>query len=123
MNDTGPPIHVGGRPPRRTSVKLHSVATVFMVFTVVSASSTASAASLDVSKPFLCAVNTIMECDSSGQCVRHTAEKHPDFPAFLRVNLGERAISSGGSVERPAPAGIQAVTRRDASGIAAGRRT
>ena len=94
-------------------MKLHSVATVFMVFTVVSASSTASAASLDVSKPFLCAVNTIMECDSSGQCVRYTAEKHPDFPAFLRVNLGERTISNGSSVERPATTEIKALTRLD----------
>src|SRR3982751_939860 len=50
---------------------------------------------LDGSAPLLCAITTIMECDGSGQCQRHTAAQHPDFPAFLRVNVGERLITDG----------------------------
>ena len=49
----------------------------------------------DGSKPFLCAVTTIMECDETGRCQRHTASQHPDFPAFLRVNVAERRITDG----------------------------
>ena len=42
-----------------------------------------AAAAYDGSAPLVCAVNTIMECDASGQCQRHTAQ----FPSLLRVNL------------------------------------
>jgi hypothetical protein len=55
----------------------------------------ASAAGYDGSTPLLCAINTVMECDSSGECHRHTAAQHPDFPSFLRVNVGQRLITDG----------------------------
>ena len=52
-------------------------------------------AGLDGSKPLLCAVNTIMECDDTGQCHRHTASQHPDFPSFLRINVDTKRITDG----------------------------
>ena len=52
-------------------------------------------AGFDGSKPFLCAVTTIMECDDTGQCQRHTASQHPDFPTFLRIDVAERRITDG----------------------------
>jgi hypothetical protein len=52
-------------------------------------------ATLDGSKPLLCAVNTIMECDGTGQCHRHTAAQHPDFPSFLRINVDTKRITDG----------------------------
>lgn len=55
----------------------------------------AAAAALDGSSPLLCAITTIMECDGTGQCQRHTAQQHPDFPSFLRVNVNERLITDG----------------------------
>lgn len=55
----------------------------------------ARAVALDGSVPLLCAINTIMECDGAGQCQRHTALQHRDFPAFLRVNISERLITDG----------------------------
>jgi hypothetical protein len=55
----------------------------------------AAGAALDGSGPLLCAINTIMECDGTGQCQRLTALQHPDFPSFLRVNVSERQITDG----------------------------
>ena len=52
-------------------------------------------AALDGSSPLLCAISTIMECDGTGQCQRHTAHQHPDFPAFLRINVDARRITDG----------------------------
>ena len=71
---------------------------------------TAARAALDGSAPMLCAINTIMECDESGQCQRHTAKQHPDFPAFLRINVTERQITDG---ERGRKAEIQSASRLD----------
>jgi hypothetical protein len=51
------------------------------------------AAPMDGSTPLLCAISTIMECDSTGECVRHAAFERPDFPTFLRINVGERRIT------------------------------
>jgi hypothetical protein len=68
-------------------------------------------AALDGSTPFLCAINTIMECDATGQCQRHTAAQHPDFPAFLRVNVAERRITDARAEGRTTP--IKSATRLD----------
>ena len=56
---------------------------------------TTTSAALDDSKPLLCAINTVMECDGTGQCQRHTALQHPDFPSFLRIDVGQRLITDG----------------------------
>jgi hypothetical protein len=62
----------------------------------------AGAASLDGSTPFLCAISTVMECDGTGQCDRHTAPQHRDFPSFLRVNVAQRLITDARNVGRRA---------------------
>jgi len=81
-----------GTPGRRT-IALGALA-------LAAAASTAAAAALDGSAPLLCAIATIMECDGTGQCQRFTAAQHPDFPAFLRVNVGERLITDDQTIGR-----------------------
>ena len=51
-------------------------------------------ASFDGSTPMLCAISTIMECDSGGQCERHSSTDQPDV-IFLRVDVKERKITGG----------------------------
>ena len=63
------------------------------LLTIGSMPATASAA-FDGSRPLLCAITTVMECDGTGQCHRYTQAQHPDFPAFLRVNVAERLITA-----------------------------
>ena len=50
-------------------------------------------ATVDGSKPMLCAISTVMECDASGECQRHPALQSADFPPFIRINVTERRIS------------------------------
>jgi hypothetical protein len=83
----------------------------FAALTVIGTAPMAGAAGLDGSTPFLCAINTIMECDGTGQCTRHNSQQHPDFPAFLRVNVTERQITDGQRSGRKAE--IRSATRLD----------
>jgi hypothetical protein len=57
-------------------------------------------AGLDGSGPMLCAINTIMECDGSGECHRHSGLQHPDFPSFLRINVGQGLITDQNNSNR-----------------------
>jgi hypothetical protein len=59
---------------------------------------TPARAALDGSKPMLCAISTIMECDASGDCQKHPALQSPDFPTFIRISLPDKRITdaSGG---------------------------
>jgi hypothetical protein len=93
--------------------KLHRVAAMLVAFAASGAPSPAAAANLDGSRPLLCAVNTIMECDGSGQCLRLASDKHPDFPSFLRVDVGERTITDGSGAPQPRMTAIKTVTRLD----------
>jgi len=52
------------------------------------------AGQFDGSKPFLCAMTTIMECDGSGQCERRTHEA-ASAPTFLRVDVGAQVLTAG----------------------------
>ena len=54
-----------------------------------------TSAAVDGARPLLCAIDTIMECDGTGTCQRHTAFEHPDFPPFLRVHVDQRLITDG----------------------------
>lgn len=78
----------------KTRVRTLTVLAVGLAALSVSSPS-AAGATLDGSKPLLCAVNTIMECDGTGQCQRHTASQHPDFPSFLRINVDTKRITDG----------------------------
>ena len=93
-------------------VGVHGVAVGLVAFAAV-APYTAVAANLDGSKPLLCAVNTIMECDGSGQCLRLASDRHPDFPAFLRVNVADRTITDGNGGAESRTTAIKTVTRLD----------
>jgi hypothetical protein len=78
---------------------------------VAAAPTPALAAGYDGSTPLLCAINTVMECDGSGECHRHTAAEHPDFPSFIRINVGQRLITDGQQSARKTE--IKAVTQLD----------
>jgi hypothetical protein len=54
----------------------------------------ARAGQFDGSKPFLCAMTTIMECDGSGQCERRTHEAS-SAPTFLRFDVGTHVLTAG----------------------------
>lgn len=80
----------------RTSIaSLGTLATTIAAVTVIGTALPAASAALDGSAPMLCAINTIMECDETGQCQRHSALQHPDFPSFLRVNVPQGLITDG----------------------------
>jgi hypothetical protein len=56
----------------------------------------ASAAPFDGATPLLCAVQTVMECERSGQCVRVTTDE-VDLPALLRIDVPKKMISANGA--------------------------
>jgi hypothetical protein len=74
---------------------LRILAIAVAALAVTAALPTHVAAAVDGSGPLLCAIDTIMECDGTGTCQRHTAFEHPDFPPFLRVHVGQRLITDG----------------------------
>jgi hypothetical protein len=82
-----------------------------LALTAVMLGPAVAAAVYDGSAPLVCAVNTIMECDASGQCQRHTAHGASQFPSLLRVNVPQKLISAGGPDGRKTQ--IQSVTRLD----------
>jgi hypothetical protein len=83
-----------------------------LVLLALAAATPSAALAMDGSKPMLCAVTTVMECDVEGKCQRITPQLHPDFPAVLRLDVPQKTITPVGS-----PAGrkteIKAVSRLD----------
>jgi hypothetical protein len=73
----------------RTNLFVFSIVTIALV----GKAGLAVAGPYDGSRPFLCAVTNIMECDASGQCDRHADAVNA--PKFLRVDVPGRAISAG----------------------------
>jgi hypothetical protein len=67
----------------------------------------AAAGPYDGSRPFLCAVATIMECDASGQCERHIADG-VDSPTFIRIDVAGQTVTAGA---KRSP--LRSVTRLD----------
>lgn len=51
------------------------------------------AAPLDGSAPMLCAFTSVVECSRRGDCERSTADD-ASVPAFVRVNVQQRLLSS-----------------------------
>jgi hypothetical protein len=90
---------------------LRTLAAGLVALTLTMALPRVASAVLDGSAPFLCAINTIMECDDTGQCLRHTTQQHPDFPTFLRVNVREGMITGGDNSGRKTE--IKSSTRLD----------
>jgi hypothetical protein len=68
----------------------------------------AAAGPYDGSRPLLCAVATIMECDASGQCERNLPDG-VNSPTFFRVDVAAQTIT-GGPSKRSA---LRSVTRLD----------
>ena len=54
----------------------------------------AAAADFDGTKPLVCAVTTIMECDA-GQCDRYAPpDAPPGAPAFFKIDVGAKSITA-----------------------------
>ena len=51
------------------------------------------AAPLDGSAPMLCALSSVVECGRKGDCERGSSEE-AGIPAFIRVNVPQRQLSS-----------------------------
>ena len=71
---------------------LHLLATG-LVLLALAAGTPSAALAMDGSKPMICAVTTVMECDVEGKCQRITPQLHPDFPAFLRFDVPQKMIT------------------------------
>ena len=69
-----------------------------------------ASAAYDGSTPLLCAVNTVMECDGTGQCQRHAVSGQSQFPSFLRVNVPQKVITAASDGRKTE---IKAVSRLD----------
>ena len=84
-----------------------------LVTTLVGTAGLAAAGPYDGSRPFLCAVTTIMECDASGQCERQIPDG-VNSPAFIRVDVAAKAVSSSGEQTGGAKnSQLKTVTRLD----------
>ena len=64
------------------------------------AATAAVAGPYDGSRPLLCAVATIMECDGSGQCERHLPDD-ANTPRFVRVNVAGQTIVADTNRQSP----------------------
>jgi hypothetical protein len=53
----------------------------------------ATAGPYDGSRPFLCAVTTVMECDAAGTCERQSPDG-VNAPRFVRVDVAARTVSA-----------------------------
>jgi hypothetical protein len=71
-----------------------------LVSALVGAAGLATAGSFDGSRPFLCAVTSIMECDGAGQCERHLPDG-ADSPRFIRVDLAAKTVSADAGKKSP----------------------
>src|SRR2546428_7210397 len=78
--------------------------------TPAAAQSPAAVQSYDGSKPLLCAMMAMWECDGSGQCERRAVESR-DLPTFLIVDAVKRTLTGTGSDERRAE--IKSATHLD----------
>src|SRR5262249_29594851 len=68
------------------------LASALLIATLVAPARLAAAGSYDGSRPFLCAVDMIMECDSSGRCERHLPDA--SAPRFIRVDVAGKTMTS-----------------------------
>ena len=65
----------------------------FMVMIICIFPFTASAGDFDGSKPLICAVMDLVECQPGGKCQQVTAED-VGIPHFLKINFKEKKISA-----------------------------
>ena len=71
-----------------------SLAVSTLVIALTGAAELAAAAGpFDGSRPFLCAVTTIMECGAGGQCERHLPDG-VNSPSFIRIDLAAQSVSA-----------------------------
>jgi len=49
----------------------------------------------DGTRPLLCAVANVMECDDSGKCERHLNDDNDHSITFLRIDVGAKTVKAG----------------------------
>jgi len=76
------------------TTRIKSLACSIVMTALVGTPGLATAGSYDGSRPFLCAVATIVECDASGQCERHIAGDE-DAPGFMKIDVAGQAVTTG----------------------------
>src|SRR5881296_3311159 len=89
---------------------LKAVGLLVLASGLVAPAAPAAAQSYDGSKPLLCAMMAMWECDGSGQCERRAVESR-DLPTFLIVDAVKRTLTGTGSDERRAE--IKSATHLD----------
>ena len=89
---------------------LKAVGLLVLASGLVAPATPATAQSYDGSKPLLCAMMAMWECDGSGQCERRAVESR-DLPTFLIVDAVKRKLTGTGSDERRAE--IKSATHLD----------
>ena len=77
-----------------TMRRVAAVSAFALLATVAFPAAGVRAGQFDGSKPFLCAMTTIMECDGSGRCERRTHED-ASAPTFLRFDVGTHVLTAG----------------------------
>jgi hypothetical protein len=73
-----------------------AVGTLAFVAALTACAAPVRAGTFDGSKPFLCAVQTVMECDMSGQCERHIDTDETGV-TFIRIDVANGIITAGPS--------------------------
>jgi len=59
-----------------------------------------AAGPFDGTRPFFCAISTIMECDATGQCERHVSNRQNQI-TFVRVDVAGQVVSASGGRKSP----------------------
>jgi len=59
-----------------------------------------AAGPFDGTRPFFCAVSTIMECDAMGQCERHNTNRQNQI-TFVRIDVAGQVVTAGGGRKSP----------------------
>jgi len=85
--------------PRRSRTAIGRLVLAGLI--VAGAAGPAMAANYDGSKPLICAVSTIMECDA-GQCDRYAPPDTPaGAPAFFKIDVPGKVVTASAGRKSP----------------------
>ena len=79
-------------------MRLIAVSAVLVVLVVPAPAQ--AAGPFDGTRPFFCAVSTVMECDASGQCERHISNRQNQI-TFIRVDVAGQVVTASGGRKSP----------------------
>lgn len=76
------------------------VVSAVLVALAVPASPAQAVGPFDGTRPFFCAVSTIMECDATGRCERHVTNRENQI-TFIRIDVAGQVVTAGGGRKSP----------------------